>query len=41
MSNNKFNDETNFWSGIRRSQNKRFIENSVKEFLLNDRYINK
>ena len=39
MRNNIFETGTIFWSNIRRRQNKSFIENSAKEFLLNDRYI--
>ena len=39
MRNNRFEAGTIFWSNIRRRQNKRFIENSAKDFLINNSYI--
>jgi len=39
MRNIKYKAETLLWSSIKERQNKSFIENSAKDFLINDRYI--
>ena len=39
MRNNNFKVGSLFWASVPGKQNKGFIENSAKDFLVNDRYI--
>ncbi len=39
MRNNEFKAGSLFWASVTGKRNKRFIENSAKDFLINDRYI--